>query len=152
MRYTSTAISKDRQLISKAEMDTQIEVESCTRHRRSGLVYQMSMGLQVYAAGRGKAPLRVYNLRYKDSFEQDRYMAALQREQRVFEDLIHSKGHMVLPELGQVRPCAPATAGSRHVMPTHLSASIEIGTRCPGWLHYFVIALQIGTSLRNVWH
>ena len=57
---------------------------------------------QVYAAGRGKAPLRVYNLRYKDSFEQDRYMAALQREQRVFEDLIRSKGHMVLPELGQV--------------------------------------------------
>lgn len=62
--------------------------------------------LQVYAAGRGKAPLRVYNLRYKDSFEQDRYMAALQREQRVFEDLIRSKGHMVLPELGQVRTCA----------------------------------------------
>ncbi len=56
----------------------------------------------MYAAGRGKAALRVYNLRYKDSFEQDRYMAALQREQRVFEDLIRSKGHMVLPELGQV--------------------------------------------------
>jgi hypothetical protein len=50
----------------------------------------------------------VYNLRYKDSFEQDRYTAALRREQRSFEELIRSKGHMVLPELNQV--CSTSAA------------------------------------------
>ena len=58
--------------------------------------------LQVYAASRGQEQLRVYNLRYKDSFEQDKYAASLRREQSIFEELIRAKGHMVLPDLQQV--------------------------------------------------
>lgn len=67
------------------------------------------MRLQVYAASRKDVPLRVYNLRYKDSFEQDRYTAAIQREQRAFEEIIRAKGHMVLPELNQVCMSAAST-------------------------------------------
>ncbi len=44
----------------------------------------------------------MYNLRYKDSFEQDKYAASLRREQSIFEELIRAKGHMVLPDLQQV--------------------------------------------------
>ena len=59
--------------------------------------------MQVYAATRGQEPLRVYNLRYKDSFEQDKYAASLRREQSIFEELIRAKGRMVLPDLQQAR-------------------------------------------------
>lgn len=59
--------------------------------------------MQVYAASRGQEQLRVYNLHYKDSFEQDKYAASLRREQSIFEELIRAKGHMVLPDLQQVR-------------------------------------------------
>ena len=59
--------------------------------------------MQVYAASRGQEQLRVYNLRYKDSFEQDKYAASLRREQAIFEELIRAKGHMVLPDLQQAR-------------------------------------------------
>ena len=45
----------------------------------------------------------MYNLRYKDSFEQDKYAASLRREQAIFEELIRAKGHMVLPDLQQAR-------------------------------------------------
>lgn len=49
----------------------------------------------------GQQRLRVYYLRYKDSFEQDKYAASLRREQSIFEELIRAKGHMVLPDLHQ---------------------------------------------------
>ncbi len=63
-----------------------------------------SESMQVYAASRGQEQLRVYNLRYKDSFEQDKYAASLRREQSILEELIRAKGHMVLPDLQQARP------------------------------------------------
>ena len=60
--------------------------------------------VQVYKAERPAAPLRVYNLWYSDSLEADRYKTALEREQRVFEDLIQQKAYIVLPDLGQACP------------------------------------------------
>ena len=63
--------------------------------------------MQVYAATRGQEQLRVYNLRYKDSFEQDKYAASLRREQAIFEELIRAKGRMVLPDLQQARVAFP---------------------------------------------
>ena len=46
--------------------------------------------------------MHVYNLWYSRSLELDRYTAELQREQKVFEDLIQQKAYIVLPELAQV--------------------------------------------------
>ena len=56
---------------------------------------------QVYAASKKGERLRIYNLRYENSFEQDKYAAGLRREQSIFEELIRAKGHMVLPDLHQ---------------------------------------------------
>lgn len=60
---------------------------------------------QVYKAEKPGTPVRVYNLWYSRSLELDRYTAELQREQKVFEDLIQQKAYIVLPELAQVPHC-----------------------------------------------
>ena len=39
---------------------------------------------------------------YANSLEFDRYITALQREQKVFEDLIQQKAYIVLPDIAQV--------------------------------------------------
>eukprot|EP00884_Botryococcus_braunii_P016193 jgi/Botrbrau1/3257/Bobra.174_1s0029.1 len=57
--------------------------------------------LEVYKAERPGWPLRVYHLRYEESLESDKFNAGLARERRVFEELIRSKAHMVLPDLKQ---------------------------------------------------
>lgn len=59
--------------------------------------------MQIYAATRPGRPLRVYNLVYRESLEGDCVAALLARERKTFEDLIRQKGHMVLPDLAQVR-------------------------------------------------
>lgn len=62
-----------------------------------------NLSVQVYKAERPKAVLKVYNLWYSNSLEYDRYTTALQREQKVFEDLIQQKAYIVLPDVTQVR-------------------------------------------------
>ena len=100
--------------------------------------------MQVYAATRGHEPLRVYNLRYKDSFEQDKYAASLRREQSIFEELIRAKGRMVLPDLQQARlfcPCCPTAAGRS------LQRLVTCNSKMPAaWAH----AEGLG-SLRMPW-
>lgn len=56
----------------------------------------------MYKAEKPGSPVHVYNLWYSRSLELDRYTAELQREQKVFEDLIQQKAYIVLPELAQV--------------------------------------------------
>ena len=58
---------------------------------------------QVYKAETRDKPMKVYNLWYSKSLESDRYMATLNRENTVFEDLIQQKAFMVFPEVAQVR-------------------------------------------------
>ncbi len=58
--------------------------------------------MQVYKTEKPGTPVHVYNLWYSRSLELDRYTAELQREQKVFEDLIRQKAYIVLPELAQV--------------------------------------------------
>ncbi|EFN55307.1 hypothetical protein CHLNCDRAFT_134272 [Chlorella variabilis] len=53
--------------------------------------------LELYKAARPGQPLCVYLLRYEDSFEMDRYQAAVARERQVFESLIRNKEIMILP-------------------------------------------------------
>ena len=52
----------------------------------------------MYAAERTQSPVRVYHLSYADSLEQQRYLAAVEREQAAFTQLIEFKQHIVIPE------------------------------------------------------
>ncbi len=70
--------------------------------------------MQVYAASRGQG-LRLYKLRYKDSYEQDKFVASVNRERDIFQELIRAWAHMVLPDLRQASrldKCLPIHASS----------------------------------------
>lgn len=79
----------------------------------------MFTGLQVYKAETPGVPLRVYNMWYARSLEFDRYTAALQREQKIFEDLIQQKAYIVLPDIDQVRPPPPPLSPTTHTHTPH---------------------------------
>ena len=70
--------------------------------------------MQVYAASRGQEPLKLYKLRYKDSYEQDKFVASVNRESDIFQELIRAWGHMVLPDLRQASCLHACLFASKH--------------------------------------
>jgi hypothetical protein len=85
--------------------------------------------LQVFKAEHMERRLRVYQLQLEESMEADKFRATLDRERSVFEDLIHQKGHMLLPTQDHSRVGSPEEQG----LPDETAPpSKPVKPMCPG--------------------
>lgn len=58
---------------------------------------QVTREIEVYHAQYPEIPLRVYDLQFENSIEEQKNLASLKREQESFSSLIHEKANLVLP-------------------------------------------------------
>jgi DNA excision repair protein ERCC-4 len=66
--------------------------------------------VEVYKAERPGAPCRVYLLQHDTSTDEQRFLAALRREQEAFQTLIRARQHMAAPQEQDGRALAAAVA------------------------------------------
>jgi len=115
--------------------------------------YQLKRGVRV----------KVYFLMYEDSIEEHRYIAALKREKKSFEDLIDKKAHMVvtLPDdpalcmsvgddgglAGDSRSIRSRRVADGAAKPTIVVDMREFGSSLPSLLHLNSFSLQPITLL-----
>ena len=70
--------------------------------------------IEVYKAERPGMPCRVYLLQHDTSLEEQRFLAAIRREQEAFQSLIRTREHMAAPEEQEGRTIATAVVAGEH--------------------------------------
>ena len=70
--------------------------------------------IEVYKAERPGVPFRVYLLQHDTSLEEQRFLAAIRREQEAFQSLIRTREHMAAPEEQEGRAIATAVVAGEH--------------------------------------
>eukprot|EP00798_Chlamydomonas_sp_ICE-L_P001796 gene1796-33216_t len=89
--------------------------------------------VEVYKAERPGRPMAVYHLSYSDSLEQQRYLAAVERELSVMSNLIEFKGHIMIPQDAPAQD-PPEAASTTIVVPPvlHQRSDPQRGRDPPG--------------------